>query len=71
MPRQVAERRVSLPKLHERPPHIDKHAACSFCTTPTPEGTRHDFCPEDIHTNPGKKDDKLWECQCWKEGHPQ
>ena len=70
MARTVAGTRIA--ELTDRPPHPDRASSCSFCTTPTPEGTRHDYCPEDIHTTaPGRKDDKVWECQCWKEGHPQ
>ena len=44
--------------------------ACEFCRTKTFGGVRHDLCPGEIHTAPGKKDDKLWTCACYKEGHP-
>lgn len=65
MARTVAARR-------EAPlgPYPDRQAACTFCTLPTDEGVRHDLCPGETHTNPGRKDDRVWTCQCWKERHP-
>lgn len=43
--------------------------ACGFCITKTQDGVRHDLCPTTIHTAAGKKDDRVWSCQCAKEGH--
>lgn len=73
MARTVAGRRVPDTVLGPRSstPYPDKTKACTFCTDRTPEGVRHDFCPGESHTSPGKKDDRVWTCQCWKEGHPQ
>jgi hypothetical protein len=63
MARTVAGRR-------KEPGPYSSPGACEFCRSRTPEGVRHDLCPEEIHTNPGKKDDKVWTCACWREGHP-
>ena len=55
-----------------RPPYRDRKAACNFCIDLTTNGVRHDLCPGEIHTTaPGRKDDKVWTCQCGKEGHPK
>lgn len=68
--RTVAAKREQL-ALFERPAHPGKSTSCTYCTTPTPRGVRHDYCPGEIHsTAPGRKDDRIWQCQCWKEGHP-
>lgn len=55
-----------------RPPYRDRTSACEFCITLTTNGVRHDHCPGEIHTTqPGRKDNKTWTCQCWKDGHPK
>jgi hypothetical protein len=59
------------PPLTSRPPYRDRAKACSFCIERTTTGVRHDHCPGESHTTqPGRKDDKVWTCECWKEGHP-
>jgi hypothetical protein len=59
------------PDLTSRPPYPERSKACSFCIERTTTGVRHDHCPGESHTTqPGRKDDKVWTCACWKEGHP-
>lgn len=71
MARTVAARRDAS-DLTGRPPHHDRARSCSFCIERTPKGVRHDSCPGEIHSSsPGRKDNKTWTCQCWKEDHPE
>jgi hypothetical protein len=58
-----------------RGPHSDVpyrgQGACEFCRTRTTTGVYHEHCPGEVHTTAaGRKDDKVWTCACWKEGHP-
>ena len=54
-----------------QPGRTVRQGACTFCTDCTMFGVRHDLCPGEIHTAPGTKDDKIWACACWREGHQQ
>ena len=56
-------------KRPEPPGPYRGQGACTFCTDRTTSGVRHDLCPGEIHTSPGTKDDKVWTCACWREGH--
>lgn len=71
MARTVAGRREDASELTARPAYPDRTKGCSFCIERTPAGVRHDLCMQETHSSsPGRKDNKTWTCQCWKEGHP-
>lgn len=59
-------RRVVIDPEYDDTPYPDIASACDFCAR---RPVRHEYCPGEIHTAPGKQDDRVWTCACSQTDH--